>query len=223
QVVHALADDVAAGRTPADLEAVRDALDRAWPLLAFEAPWQAARQRDDALAALARFLAAHQQDRDRALAGSEVPFDVTVDTPTGPVRLTGSLDRVEIAGDGSVWVVDLKTSRTPPSRAAVQADPQLGVYQLAVRHGALEQLPVARGRPCGGAELWQLRPDGPLPKVQQQASLPPGESSWIADLLGEHAAMVRAEAFSPAPSEDCQRCPFTRACPAQPEGHQVVP
>ena len=167
-------------------------LDTVWEQLAYEAPWRSAQEREAARAALERFLAWHAGTRNRDLAGSEVDFSVVVGLPSGQVLLRGCMDRVEIErSDGRVHVVDLKTMKNPPSRPEVERHPQLGVYQLAVRAGALDRVAPERrqspteaspSRPggkcasrelrCGGAELVQLRADdGGLPKVQCQPPL----------------------------------------------------
>ena len=55
-------------------------------------------------------------------------------------------------------VVDLKTGRTKPTGPQVRGNLQLGLYQLAVDHGAvdgLEGLPPGHAH-AGGAELVQL-------------------------------------------------------------------
>ena len=86
--------------------------------------------------------------------------------------LRGLMDRVEIDADGQVLVVDLKTSKTPPTAGKVAEHVQLGVYQTAVQQGAVEGRSVS-----GGAELVQLRNDAkglpaPLWSRRRSRSLP---------------------------------------------------
>ena len=50
--------------------------------------------------------------------------------------LRGRADRIELDDDGQLFVVDLKTGKYPPTDKTLGPDPQLGVYQLAVREGA---------------------------------------------------------------------------------------
>jgi RecB family exonuclease len=221
KVVHALAEEVATGRTPADLDVLVERLDTVWDALAYEAPWQSAQQRADARDALQRFLVWHAGNRDRELVATEVPFQVDVEVPGGTVRLRGFMDRVELDSDGRVHVVDLKTGKRPFAAGKVKTHAQLGTYQLAVRTGALdEQLPT---RPeVGGAELVMLRvDDAGAPKVQQQATLEPSPS-WVEALLDTAVRRVLGETFPPTPQERCDRCAFRRCCPAQPDGRQVV-
>ena len=67
-------------------------------------------------------------------------------------------------------VVDLKTGKYLPTGPAVLTHPQLGLYQLAVDHGAADEIAGGPVR-SGGAELVQLRVGDAMPKVQAQ---PPG-------------------------------------------------
>jgi hypothetical protein len=41
-------------------------------------------------------------------------------------------------------------------------------------------------------------------------------------MLADAARRIRAEAFAPLASEDCDRCAYRRCCSARPEGSQVV-
>ena len=74
-------------------------------------------------------------------------------------RLHGYADRLELDDDGRVVVVDLKTGKYPPTDKALPSNPQLGLYQLAVDHGAVDDLVAGDGPASGGAELVQLRKD----------------------------------------------------------------
>ncbi|WP_130493353.1 ATP-dependent helicase [Motilibacter rhizosphaerae] len=229
-IVHVLADEVARGTLPADPAVLDARIDAVWSELAFEARWQSAQQRAEASAAVRRFLDWHAltAQRGRRLLGSEERFEVQVVLPDGPVRLRGSADRLELDGDGRLHVVDFKTGRSAPGPGEVARHPQLGAYQLAVEHGAFADLPGAppAGSPPGGAELVHLRLESAgSVKVQSQAPLQPaddGGPSWAEELVADAAGAVRAERFAPTPGEQCSRCSFRRACPAQPEGRQVV-
>lgn len=220
-VVHALADEVATGRTPADLDVLLARLDTVWGQLAYDAPWQSAQQHDQARDALRRFLVWHTAARDRTLVATEIGFAVEIPAPGGTVLLRGFIDRVELDRDGQVHVVDLKTGKRPFTKAAIEGHAQLGTYQLAVRAGALDK--VLPGRPdVGGAELVLLRvEDSSGPKVQGQPALEPSPS-WVEALLDTAVRRVLGESFPPTPQERCGRCPFRSCCPAQSEGRQVV-
>ncbi|MER7341902.1 ATP-dependent DNA helicase [Streptomyces sp. NPDC000075] len=230
-VVHVLADEVASGRTPADLAVLMERLDSVWDALAFDAPWKSRQEKDNARAALERFLRWHTTDRGgRTAVATEHDFDVTLDAGEYAVRVRGSMDRVEADPQGRAYVVDFKTGKGAPTRDEVARHPQLAVYQLAVREGAVDDVFDGRRPEPGGAELVQLRQgaakrDGgdEVPKIQAQEALPAGSSGeWVGDLLATAAGRVLDERFAPATGEHCKRCSFRSSCSALPEGRQTV-
>ncbi|WP_328494131.1 UvrD-helicase domain-containing protein [Streptomyces sp. NBC_00414] len=226
-VVHVLADEVASGRTPADLAVLMERLDSVWEALAFDAPWKSAQEKEHARVALERFLKWHVMDRaERTPVASEHDFDVTLEAGSYEVRIRGSMDRVERDAEGRAYVVDFKTGKQAPSAADVAHHPQLAVYQLAVGEGAVDEaFDGARPEP-GGAELVQLRQGAPkkdggetLPKVQAQQPL---EGEWVGDLLATAAGKVLDERFTPTTGQHCTHCAFRASCSARPEGRHVV-
>ncbi|WP_433919474.1 ATP-dependent helicase [Streptomyces canus] len=226
-VVHVLADEVASGHTPADLDVLMERLDSVWNALAFDAPWKSAQEKENARVALERFLKWHVMDRTgRTPVASEHDFDVTLEAGEVEVRIRGQMDRVEADGEGRAYVVDFKTGKQPVSSAEVERHPQLAVYQLAVREGAVDEaFDGVRPEP-GGAELVQLRQGAPkrdggetLPKVQAQEPL---EGEWVGDLLATAAGKVLDERFTPNAGQHCSHCAFRASCSAQPEGRQIV-
>lgn len=226
-VVHVLADEVASGHTPADLDVLMERLDSVWNALAFDAPWKSAQEKENARVALERFLKWHVMDRTgRTPVASEHDFDVTLEAGEVEVRIRGQMDRVETDGEGRAYVVDFKTGKQPVSSAEVERHPQLAVYQLAVREGAVDEaFDGVRPEP-GGAELVHLRQGAPkrdggetLPKVQAQEPL---EGEWVGDLLATAAGKVLDERFTPSAGQHCSHCAFRASCSARPEGRQVV-
>ncbi|MBC2904914.1 UvrD-helicase domain-containing protein [Streptomyces cupreus] len=226
-VVHVLADEVASGHTPADLAVLMERLDSVWNALAFDAPWKSAQEKENARVALERFLKWHVTDRTgRTPVTSEHDFDVTLEAGDYEVRIRGQMDRVEADGEGRAYVVDFKTGKQAPSSAEVARHPQLAVYQLAVREGAVDEaFDGVRPEP-GGAELVHLRQgaakrDGgeTLPKVQAQEPL---EGEWVGELLATAAGKVLDERFTPTAGQHCTHCAFRASCSARPEGRHVV-
>ncbi|MFE1439288.1 ATP-dependent helicase [Streptomyces sp. NPDC058739] len=226
-VVHVLADEVASGHTPADLDVLMERLDSVWNALAFDAPWKSEQEKDHARVALERFLTWHVTDRTgRTPVASEHDFDVTLAAGDYEVRIRGQMDRVETDGQGRAYVVDFKTGKQAPTSREVEHHPQLAVYQLAVREGAVDDaFDGVRPEP-GGAELVHLRQgaakrDGgdTLPKVQAQEAL---EGEWVGDLLATAAGKVLDERFTPSTGQHCTHCSFRASCSARPEGRQVV-
>ncbi|MFJ4630813.1 ATP-dependent helicase [Streptomyces sp. NPDC088847] len=229
-VVHVLADEVASGRTPADLAVLMERLDTVWNALAFDAPWKSAQEKDNARVALERFLKWHVDSNGvrtgRTPVASEHDFDVTLGAGDYEVRIRGSMDRVEADGEGRAYVVDFKTGKQTPTAREVERHPQLAVYQLAVREGAVDEaFDGVRPEP-GGAELVQLRQGAPLrdggetlPKVQAQEPL---EGVWAGELLATAAGKVLDERFTPTAGQHCAHCAFRASCSARPEGRHVV-
>ncbi|WP_431042346.1 ATP-dependent helicase [Streptomyces sp. P1-3] len=226
-VVHVLADEVAVGRTPADLAVLMERLDSVWEALAFDAPWKSRQEKENARAALERFLRWHVMERGgRTPVATEHDFDVTLEADAYQVRIRGSMDRVERDAAGHAYVVDFKTGKQPVARDAVARHPQLAVYQLAVREGAVDGLFDGTRPEPGGAELVQLRQaaakkDGgeAVPKVQAQEPL---AGEWVGELLAEAAGRVLDERFAPSTGDHCGRCAFRNACSARPEGRHIV-
>ncbi|MFJ5775887.1 ATP-dependent helicase [Streptomyces sp. NPDC093094] len=226
-VVHVLADEVASGHTPADLDVLMERLDSVWNALAFDAPWKSAQEKEHARVALERFLEWHVMDRaGRTPVASEQDFDVTLGAGDYEVRIRGQMDRVETDGQGRAYVVDFKTGKQAPTAREVERHPQLAVYQLAVREGAVDDaFDGVRPEP-GGAELVHLRQgaakrDGgeSLPKVQGQEPL---EGEWVGGLLATAAGKVLDERFTPTTGQHCTHCSFQASCSARPEGRHVV-
>ncbi|MEU2282825.1 ATP-dependent DNA helicase [Streptomyces sp. NPDC013178] len=229
-VVHVLADEVASGHTPADLDVLMERLDSVWNALAFDAPWKSAQEKQNARVALERFLKWHVMDRTgRTPVASEHDFDVTLEAGDYEVRIRGQMDRVETDGEGRAYVVDFKTGKQAPTAREVERHPQLAVYQLAVREGAVDEaFDGVRPEP-GGAELVQLRQgaaqrDGgdSLPKVQAQEALEGAAGEWVGELLATAAGKVLDERFTPTAGQHCTHCAFRASCSARPEGRHVV-
>ncbi|MEV5353976.1 ATP-dependent DNA helicase [Streptomyces sp. NPDC052693] len=226
-VVHVLADEVASGHTPADLSVLMERLDSVWNALAFDAPWKSEQEKDNARVALERFLQWHVMDRaGRTPVASEHDFDVTLEAGDYEVRIRGQMDRVEADGDGRAYVVDFKTGKQAPTSKEVERHPQLAVYQLAVREGAVDEVFDGVRPEPGGAELVHLRQgaarrDGgeALPKTQAQEPL---RGEWVGDLLATAAGKVLDERFTPTAGQHCTHCAFRSSCSARQEGRHVV-
>ncbi|WP_405744359.1 ATP-dependent helicase [Streptomyces sp. NBC_01525] len=228
-VVHVLADEVASGRTPADLAVLMARLDSVWDALAFDAPWKSRQEKENARDALERFLRWHTDERDirgSTTAASEHDFDVTLDAGPHQIRIRGTMDRVQRDDQGRAYVVDFKTGKQKPTGPDVEHHPQLAVYQLAVRQGALDDAFDGRTPDTAGAQLVHLRLGAPrkeggdaLPAVQTQ---PPPDDTWIGGLLAEAAGRVLDERFTPTTGTHCTHCAFRASCSAQPEGRQII-
>jgi superfamily I DNA/RNA helicase/RecB family exonuclease len=222
-VVHALADRVGRGAEVVDGRPRSDVVDDlmrhvddVWGQIPFRTPWSSGREREEVRHALDRFLVKHEAAA-RELVATEVPLRAEVTLPDGQqVLLHGYADRLELDAQGRVVVVDLKTGKGTPTKADIDEHPQLGLYQLAVEHGAVP----GHDQP-GGAELWQLRQEvsGGM-RIQQQDVQEPGPEGTrtIERQLMEAATRLRTERFPARPGGHCQYCAFERFCPATTAG-----
>lgn len=233
-IVHAVADFVARGIVPADLDAMVAELDRVWPEVRFEAGWQAEAEHTEARAALARFLGYHQA-QERGLVATEISVraEVPVLRPSGDpdlVALSGFIDRVERDDEGRLVAIDLKNKRRPDSDAEVAEHGQLGIYQLLLQQGqVVDDVLPEPPREVGGAALVQLRVDAgkgsTAAKFQAQEALeaPEGEPTWVEERLAEAVEVLRTGEIVATAGRGCTYCSYAATCPAQPEGEQVVP
>jgi RecB family exonuclease len=219
-VVHALADRISREELPADpddLAGLLGYVDQVWDQITFRTPWAKVREREALAQALGRFLQWHLRDRGRTLLATEQPFQLEVDLPDGErVALRGTVDRLEIDGDGGLVVVDLKTGKYAPTGPKVKEHIQLGLYQYAAGRGAFAE--VAGPAPVGGAELVQLRATtGDEAKVQVQT---PGDvgHTGMEQRLSDVAAMLRREEFVARAGDHCRTCTFTVICPVKGSG-----
>ena len=220
--LHVLAAEVVDAVAPQlDADTLIAHLDSVWHRLDFDTPWIAQRERDEAAHAVRRLVRWHHDRGDRRVHGAEHQFVVEVPVGDDVVRLRGSMDRVEVDSDGRVHVVDFKTGKGKPSADEIEQHAQLGVYQVAVGHGA-----VAGHERSAGAELVHLRQElakNPgLPVVQQQAPPDPDQPFFAYELLRRSRDAVRLERFEATVNDRCHICPFQRSCPAQAAGDQTV-
>jgi superfamily I DNA/RNA helicase/RecB family exonuclease len=222
-IVHALAERVASEElADATVDELMPLVDEVWDRMEWRTPWAAERARDDVRRVLERFLNWHRRAEARKVVAQEVELDADVELPDGSrVHLHGFADRLELDDDGQVVVVDLKTGKDKPADKDLDANPQLGLYQLAVDHGAAAEW--AGEATSGGAELIQLRHPAPrqaqLPKVQAQRPATEDEPLEVEEQLVVAARAVREETFVARPDDRvCRYCSFKAVCPAWSSG-----
>lgn len=225
ELVHALAERVAAGDAPPDPGALMAFVDEVWDRLDFRTPWSKQREHDRVRAALERFVDWHEAN-PRELVGREARFSTVVEVDGEQVQLTGYADRVELDADGRVVVVDLKTGRGKPSDTSVRTHVQLALYQYAVDHGALDVDPALPPHRAGGAELVQLglTDGGPDATVQPQPVQDEDgpERAELRARLAHAASLIREERFPAVAGQQCRTCTFVSLCPAKSAGSVVA-
>ena len=238
QIVHALAERVATGELDAgvdDADVLLAHVDEVWDRLEFRTPWSKNREHERTRAALARFLRWHHANT-RTVLDVESAFSAVVsvegrDGEPIAVRLTGFADRLELDSDGSVVVVDLKTSRAAPSSKGVQQHRQLALYQYAVDSGAVDHLVPERDDDepvrAGGAQLVQLGAlddsESALVQVQDPPSPDGPERRALRDDLAHAADLLRHETFPAITGAHCRDCSFVSICPARSAGSVTGP
>jgi RecB family exonuclease len=153
-----------------------------------------------------------------------VAVEQDVEVRVGQAVVRGQVDRLERDAEGRLYVVDLKTGRSQPTRADLSRHAQLGVYQLAVEAGGFEEF--ASGGPealrSGGAALVQLGTSTRKPAIQAQRPLADDpEPGWARNLVETVARGMAGSQFVASGNGMCRVCGLRRSCPLQPEGRQV--
>ena len=123
------------GKTEAQLWQL---IEERWGSLQFEADWLEQRERRKAkrmLGVLVSYLDQAKKSGIKVL-GREVEFKFQL----GRAIVSGKVDRIEQNPDGTIMIVDLKTSASLPSKADTQENPQLGIYQLAFANNAFSHV-----------------------------------------------------------------------------------
>jgi len=137
--------------TDPSLDALWEAVQSRWSELLFESPWLAEKQKRAArvlTAGLSEYLHDFHAAK-RTLVAPEAAFSVVV----GRGKLNGKIDRVEQHENGAIVIVDLKTGRAETNQTKIDANAQLGAYQLAYDHGVLEHIALPEEHKPGGAKL----------------------------------------------------------------------
>ncbi len=142
-----------------EVDALEVAVEERRGELLFEAPWLAERQRriarrlTEALAEYSRT----SPDWVSGVVGAEKRFEFEVDNAV----VRGSIDRVELSGEGEVVIVDLKTGTPITSQSRTDEHSQLLAYQLAYAEGVLNEALAEHGEHTGGgAKLLFIKEGG---------------------------------------------------------------
>ncbi len=106
-----------------------------WKADGFESPAQERQVRQQSELMLRRFYA-YERDQEREILDVEVRFDA----PLGQHRIVGRIDCVSRRPDGTIEIIDYKTSKDVTKS---KRELQLGIYQLAYKHLHPEMSPEA--------------------------------------------------------------------------------
>jgi superfamily I DNA/RNA helicase/RecB family exonuclease len=220
QSLGTLLHEVAAAVPDGDQDRLQAELDRLWPRLGLGDGWIAAAQRRRAermLDHLGRYLRSGHD-----VVAVERAFEVDL----GGVVLRGAVDRLERIGqddDGValVRVVDLKTGRTPATKADTERHAQLGAYQVAVESGAFADAVGGPARSAGAALVYVGTTNKNVAVKEQTALADDAEPRWATELVQEVALTVSRSAMAARENALCRVCPVRRSCPLQDEGRTV--
>ena len=239
-VIHKIAEGIETGKLSANIEEIDAHLDRIWPGMGFETPWEKEYQRTQAHVVSERLLA-WLMTRGEVESISEsklsIKTTVTLTDPSGEtesieISILGFADRIEFRADGVV-VFDYKTGKNPEKRLDLPKNLQLALYTFMISNGTYtrdgQELKLAQDATVQGAGLIQLRSvDGSspeLPLLQQVGTGSHDSKSKVTleERIARAAQIIRDEKFVATPNDfTCSFCNVRFLCPAQAEGRQVL-
>jgi superfamily I DNA/RNA helicase/RecB family exonuclease len=184
-------------------------LENSWKLIDPESGWVSASHLESAVTMLEKFVEYHKETK-REIKGAELRFDVKL----GRARIIGTVDRLEVEADGSLFIIDFKTGNTAISKEDAKKNLQLASYQLGVAEGGF-----AEGTKSSGAELVYLGTDSAGPSIRQQYAIDLEETKATIETIGEG---MGAATFFATVNKRCKGCPVRKSCPVQSDGRAVI-
>ncbi len=183
--------------TDPSVDTVWAMIEQRWPELFFEAPWMGEYQKRATrilAAGVAEYLADFERD-GKVLVAPEMRFTLEIER----ALVSGSIDRVERAADGSVVIVDLKTGSPLTRQDDIDAHPQLGSYQLAYAEGVLQPHLEPHGDHSGGGAKLLFVKNGVRGKAYReavQAPLTEEQLEGFRTRIRQAATLMAAAEFS---------------------------
>ena len=181
-----------------------------WSKLELGEGWSESKEKDRAIEMLVKFTNWHEQ-RPTQLLAVEEGFSFTL----GRALIKGSVDRLELAVDGSLIIVDLKTAKNVVSLADGQDHAQLAAYQLAVAEGGFKNFP--ENKTPGGALLYYVA-DGKKGADRKQS--PINVETVRGEILRDSELMAAAK-FIATENTLCRTCGVKASCPIKNEGRSL--
>jgi RecB family exonuclease len=137
-----------------------------------------------------------------------VPIDLEkrVTAVIAEVPWVGVIDRIESTSEGTLRVVDYKTSTQAMSVKDAAESVQLGFYAMAL---------MAEGEEVTEAQLWYPRTSA---KSVSTRSLDLDDLESVQEEMKRVTTAIRSEDWKPLVGAACERCAFRMSCPAWPEG-----
>jgi superfamily I DNA/RNA helicase/RecB family exonuclease len=190
-------------------EQLIDSLQSSWKLIDPESGWVSASHLESAVTMLEKFVEYHKETK-REVKGAELRFDVKL----GRARIIGTVDRLEVEADGSLFIIDFKTGNTAISKDDAKKNLQLASYQLGVAEGGF-----ADGTKSSGAELVYLGTSSAGASIRQQYAIDLEETKATIETIGEG---MGAATFFATVNKRCKGCPVRKSCPVQSDGRAVI-
>ena len=184
-------------------------LESSWKLIDPERGWVSASHLESAVTMLEKFVEYHVKTV-RTVVDAELRFDIKL----GRARIKGSVDRLEVEADGSLYIIDFKTGGTAISYEEAKDNLQLASYQVGITEGGFIQ-----GTKSAGAELVYLGS-----KNKEAAKRPQYGVDIEATIkqLNEIGEGMGAATFLATINKRCSGCPVRKSCPVQSDGRTVI-
>ena len=190
-------------------EQLIQSLQSSWKLIDPESGWVSASHLESAVIMLEKFAEYHKETK-REVKGAELRFDVKL----GRARIIGTVDRLEVEADGSLFIIDFKTGNTAISKEEAKKNLQLASYQLGVAEGGF-----ADGTKSSGAELVYLGTNSAGASIRPQHSIDLEATKATIETIG---AGMGAATFFATVNKRCKGCPVRKSCPVQSDGRAVI-
>ena len=237
-LVHTLVQATAGKIDPAEVTA---ALREVWDRVDTGAAWFSRRELERAEAMLVNFREWLRVSRsDLTEFGVEADINAVLppersaeeagDRDDPAVRLRGRIDRLELDHQGRPVVIDVKTGKTPISKADAQDHAQLATYQVALRLGGIPGAAgtvggdKSAGSETGGGRLVYVSKDNRTTGAAERVQDAPD-----AEVMDEWITLIRKAArasvgprYAATPNPGCPHCPVATSCPAHLEGRTVL-
>jgi RecB family exonuclease len=184
-------------------------LESSWKLIDPESGWVSASHLENAVTMLEKFVTYHNESK-REVVDAEIRFDVKL----GRARIRGSVDRLEVEADGSLFIIDFKTGGTAISLKDAKENLQLASYQVGIAEGGFTQ-----GNVSAGAELVYLGTSTAGATLRPQHVI---DVEATKEELNEIADGMGAATFFATVNKRCKGCPVRKSCPVQNDGRTVI-
>ena len=186
-------------------------LDQAWPLITESTGWISKLQLQRAQKMLERFAQYHRTST-RSVEGVELTFEFEL----GRAKVRGSVDRLEVDGDGKFFIVDFKTGKAIGKKEAAE-NLQLACYQLAVVLNGFEK--KFENPQVSGSHLVFLGHDTKDVATRER---PPIIVEEVSTHLEEISSQMAASTFIAKKNDFCSYCPVKSSCPVHLQGRSVL-